>query len=63
VYGCTFCHKAKGDVRALLAFPDDLFICDECVSLMAEIIAKDHPGWAEMLANRITSANREREGS
>lgn len=42
---CTFCHKSQDEVVALLAFPDELSICNECVSLMVDIIATDHPDW------------------
>ena len=42
---CTFCHKSDSETTAVLAFPNDLCICDECVSLMVEIIAKDHEIW------------------
>jgi len=42
---CTFCSKSANELVALLAFPGDLSICDECVSLMVDIIAADHPDW------------------
>ena len=28
---CSFCHKTQDRVRKLLAGPDGVFICDECV--------------------------------
>lgn len=42
---CTFCSKSADELVALLAHPGDLSICDECVSLMVDIIAADHPDW------------------
>lgn len=40
---CTFCGKSSRDVRALIAGPA-IFICDACVGLCVEIIAKLPPG-------------------
>ena len=37
---CSFCGKAAADVRKLLAGPA-VFICDECVSMCVEILARD----------------------
>jgi heme-degrading monooxygenase HmoA len=37
---CSFCNKAKGDVRQLIAGPT-VFICDECVGTCADIIRGD----------------------
>jgi ATP-dependent Clp protease ATP-binding subunit ClpX len=37
---CSFCGKRRADVRKLISGPK-VFICDECVSLCNEIIARD----------------------
>ena len=37
---CSFCGKAAADVRKLLAGPA-VFICDECVSVCVDILARD----------------------
>jgi ATP-dependent protease Clp ATPase subunit len=52
---CTFCRKSQNEVVALLAFPDDLSICDECVSLMVDIIATDHRDWRDKQIERLKS--------
>ena len=52
---CTFCHKSEKDVVALLAFPDRLNICDECVWLMVEIIATDRPDWRDKVIGKPKS--------
>ena len=39
VYSCSFCGKAQTEVKTLVAGPG-VFICDECVQLCQEIIAK-----------------------
>jgi len=52
---CTFCKKPEQDVVALLAFPDDLFICDECVSRMDETIATGDEGWRDQQVTKLSS--------
>ena len=50
---CTFCSKSADELVALLAHPGDLSICDECVSLMVDIIAADHPDWRKAQIERL----------
>lgn len=38
---CSFCGKPQDAVRKLIAGPDGIFICDECVSLCSEIIEEE----------------------
>lgn len=38
---CSFCGKESKDVRKLIAGPDSVHICDECVALCKEIIEED----------------------
>jgi len=40
VYRCSFCGKSQTEVKTLVAGPG-VFICDECVELCREIIAKE----------------------
>jgi hypothetical protein len=40
VYRCSFCGKAQTEVKTLVSGPG-VFICDECVELCWEIIAKE----------------------
>ena len=39
---CSFCGKHQRQVNKLIAGPD-VYICNECVDLCVEIIAKDRP--------------------
>src|ERR1700730_18018602 len=39
VYRCSFCGKAQTEVKTLVAGPG-VFICDECVRLCQQIIAR-----------------------
>ena len=38
---CSFCGKAQGQVRKLISGPNEVYICDECVELCAEIIDEE----------------------
>ena len=42
-YRCSFCGKAQAQVKRLIAGPDRVFICDECVALCGQIIAEESP--------------------
>ncbi len=42
-YQCSFCGKAQGQVKRLIAGPDRVFICDECVTLCDQIITEESP--------------------
>lgn len=35
---CSFCGKSQDAVRKLIAGPDGIYICDECISLCSEIM-------------------------
>ena len=37
-YRCSFCNKGQEEVRRLIAGPNQVYICDECVQLCREII-------------------------
>jgi ATP-dependent protease Clp ATPase subunit len=58
---CSFCRKSQDEVAQLLAFPGvplglskDLFICDECVGLMMEIVAQQNDDWRKHQIERLT---------
>ena len=38
---CSFCGKAEGQVRRMIAGPSGLYICDECIELCKEIIDEE----------------------
>jgi ATP-dependent Clp protease ATP-binding subunit ClpX len=38
---CSFCHKQRSEVAYLIAAPDGVTICDECVTLSSEILADE----------------------
>ena len=38
---CSFCNKAQGQVRKMIAGPNGVYICDECVDVCTEIIEEE----------------------
>jgi ATP-dependent Clp protease ATP-binding subunit ClpX len=42
-YRCSFCNKGQEEVRRLIAGPNSVYICDECVQLCREIIEEEEP--------------------
>lgn len=41
VQRCSFCFRDQSQVRRLIAGPDGVYICDECVALCQEVLAED----------------------
>ena len=44
---CSFCNKTEDQVRKLIAGPEGVFICDECVGICAEIMEDEINNFAE----------------
>lgn len=40
-YCCSFCGKSQDEVRKLIAGPNNIFICDECIELCSDIIDEE----------------------
>lgn len=40
-YTCSFCGKGQDEVQRLIAGPENVFICNECVALCNEIIGEE----------------------
>ena len=40
-YACSFCGKSGAEVRRMIAGPNGIFICNECIALCNEIIARE----------------------
>lgn len=39
---CSFCNKTQDQVRKLIAGPQGVYICDECVEICADIIEEEY---------------------
>jgi ATP-dependent Clp protease ATP-binding subunit ClpX len=40
---CTFCNKPRNAVKKLVAGPDGVYICNECIVLCSDILKDDRP--------------------
>lgn len=38
---CSFCNKTQAQVRKIIAGPNNVYICDECIELCTEIIEEE----------------------
>lgn len=38
---CSFCNRTQGQVRKMIAGPDGVYICDQCVDVCTEIIEEE----------------------
>lgn len=52
-YQCSFCEKTQAKVKRLIAGPDQVFICDECVALCGQIITEETPSPSHEAAGPI----------
>ena len=44
---CSFCNKTEDQVRKLIAGPNGVFICDQCIGICSEIIEEDVGGYGQ----------------
>ncbi len=44
---CSFCHRDEADVFRLIQGPDNIYICNLCVDLCAEILHEEQPAQSE----------------
>ena len=44
---CSFCGKTQDQVRKLIAGSDNVYICDDCIELCAEILEEEFSGQSE----------------
>ncbi len=55
---CSFCKRTQEEVSRLIAGPDQVFICDECVDLCRDILEEDSSATVttpELNVNRLLS--------
>jgi len=47
---CSFCGKAQDEVRKLIAGPNGIYICDECIELCSDIVEEEFEEAEEAVA-------------
>jgi ATP-dependent Clp protease ATP-binding subunit ClpX len=40
---CSFCKRPQTEIRRLIAGPDQVYVCQECVELCVDILARESP--------------------
>ena len=53
---CSFCGKPKEMTRRLVAGPDGIFICDECIEVCREVMKEDENASSEQSVNLLKPA-------
>lgn len=48
---CSFCGKSQDQVKKLIAGTNNVFICDECIDLCAEILEEEFDGQEDQRAD------------
>jgi predicted CXXCH cytochrome family protein len=51
VLRCSFCNKSQRNVRRLIAGPNGVHICDECVDICLGIVTEDRKDEPEVLSS------------
>ncbi|HEX8033791.1 MAG TPA: ClpX C4-type zinc finger protein [Ktedonobacterales bacterium] len=46
-FTCSFCGKGREQTRRVIAGPNRVYICAECVTLCNEILAEGQPGLSQ----------------
>ena len=49
---CSFCNKSEDQVRKLIAGPEGVYICDECIEICAEIMDEELDEYYEQDENQ-----------
>ena len=58
LYHCSFCGKPQGQVKRLIAGPDQVYICDECIGVCTQILTEQAPDQQDAEALPTTSMPR-----
>jgi hypothetical protein len=53
---CSFCGRSQQEARKLIAGPT-VFVCDECIALLARMVATEFPGWLDKFVADFNNAN------
>ena len=56
-YRCSFCAKQQAQVKRLIAGPDEVFICDECVHVCTQILTEQASSQADPGTEEVESAD------
>ncbi len=60
IHMCSFCKKTSDEVDVLIASPDDVLICNECIRLCEAVLAENDR--EDIHLNRINGSRKEQGG-
>ena len=60
IHTCSFCKKTNDEVDVLIAAPDDVLICNECIRLCEAVLADNDRG--DIHLSRINGSRKEPGG-
>ena len=55
---CSFCGKTQNQVRKLIAGPDGVYICDDCVDVCGEIIDEEFDDEEDIIFYEVVMEKR-----
>lgn len=59
---CSFCGKKQSQVKKVVAGPDDVYICNECISLCLEITSEEGVPMGSRGVVQTTESDPESDG-
>ena len=59
-FTCSFCGRGREQTRRLIAGPNGVYICAECVALCNEILAEGQPGLSQQACEEARETVRPR---
>jgi len=61
---CSFCGRSTSKLQILIAAPNDIFICDECVGASVRILLRESPiEWKSLLLQIIADPENKKTNS
>ena len=45
IHLCSFCRKSTNETRRLIAGPNGIFICEECIEICISVLYQDSPNY------------------
>jgi hypothetical protein len=64
LYYCSFCRKPSTSVKSLIAGPNNIFICDNCLEIGVRILLEDDvEGWQNRLTSMLANNQKKEQKS
>jgi ribosomal protein S14 len=58
---CSFCGRPSGELRRLIAGPNSVNICDECVTVCMKILMEENPASLRSYLLELLSDNTDKK--